>query len=104
MPTWDPSEYLKFADHRLRPALDLLARIPLDNPRTVYDLGCGPGNITRLLADRWPGAAVTGVDSSSDMLARASQEALGVRLQQADIAQWSPPIPAELLFSNATMH
>src|SRR5262249_38134141 len=104
MPTWDPSEYLMFADHRLRRALALLAQIPSESPRTVYDLGCGPGNITRLLADRWPGAAVTGVDSSSEMLARASQEAPGVRLQRADIAQWSPPTPADLLFSNATMH
>ena len=104
MPTWDPAEYLKFADHRLRPALDLLAQIPLDSPSTVYDLGCGPGNITRLLAARWLDAAVTGVDSSSEMLARASQEAPEVRLLQADIAQWSPPFPADLLFSNATMH
>ncbi len=104
MPTWDPHEYLKFADRRLRPALDLVARIPPDSPRTVYDLGCGPGNITRLLAERWPGAAVTGVDSSSEMLAKASEEAPGVALLQADIAQWSPPAPADLLFSSATMH
>ena len=98
------SRYLKFADHRLRPALDLLAQIPLDSPGTVYDLGCGPGNITRLLADRWPGAVVIGVDSSSEMLARAGQEVPEVSLQHADIAQWSPTVPAHLLFSNATMH
>ena len=104
MPTWDPFDYLKFADYRLRPAVDLLAQIPLDSPRTVYDLGCGPGNITRLLGERWPGAAVTGVDSSSEMLVRASQEAPDVTLVQADIAQWSPPAPAHLLFSNATLH
>ena len=104
MPTWDPLEYLKFADYRLRPALDLLAQISLDSPRTVYDLGCGPGNITRLLGERWPGAAVTGVDSSSEMLIRARQEAPDVTFLQADIAQWSPPAPAHLLFSNATLH
>jgi len=104
VPTWDPRQYLKFADNRLRPALDLLAQISLDSPRDVYDLGCGPGNITRLLAERWPGAAVTGIDSSSEMLVTASEEAPTVRLLRADIAQWSAPKQADLLFSNATMH
>jgi trans-aconitate 2-methyltransferase len=56
MATWDPQQYLKFSDHRLRPALDLMARIPAIEARTVYDLGCGPGNITRMLAERWPAA------------------------------------------------
>jgi trans-aconitate 2-methyltransferase len=104
MPTWDPNQYLKFTDHRLRPALDLMARIALDHPRSLYDLGCGPGNITRLLAERWPDARVTGVDSSADMLAKARKEAPGVTFEQADIARWSPPAPADLLFTNATLH
>jgi trans-aconitate 2-methyltransferase len=104
MPSWDPNQYLKFTDHRLRPALDLLAQIALEAPRSVYDLGCGPGNITRLLADRWPNARVVGVDSSADMLAKARTEASGVAFEQADIARWSPPAPADLLFSNATLH
>ena len=104
MPTWDPSQYLKFSDHRLRPALDLMARIPLAAPRSIYDLGCGPGNITRLLAERWPDAAVTGVDSSADMLAKAEREAPGVTFQLADVTYWSPPAPADLLFSNAALH
>jgi trans-aconitate 2-methyltransferase len=104
MPSWDPSQYLKFADHRLRPALDLLARISLDAPPAIYDLGCGPGNITRLLGERWPGAKVTGVDSSPDMLAQARREAPGIALQQADIAGWSAPELADLLFSNAALH
>jgi len=104
MPTWDPCQYLKFADHRLRPALDLLAQIPFDGPRTVCDLGCGPGTITRLLTERWPGATITGVDSSPEMLVTARREAPTVTFVQADIAQWSPPAPADLLFSNATLH
>ena len=112
MTTWDPNQYLKFTDHRLRPALDLLAQIPLADPRSVYDLGCGPGNITRLLAERWPNARVVGVDSSADMLMKARMEApraerveaASVVFEQADIAHWSPPAPADLLFTNATLH
>lgn len=104
MPSWDPGQYLKFADHRLRPALDLLAQIPLGDPRRVYDLGCGPGTVTRLLAERWPNARVVGIDSSADMLAKARKEAPSVAFEQADIARWSPPAPADLLFTNATLH
>ena len=103
MPTWDPRQYLKFSDHRLRPALDLLAQIPLDSARSVYDLGCGPGNITRLLAERWPGAQVVGVDSSAEMLVKARQEAPGIPFIQAGIEQWSPAAPADLLFTNSTL-
>lgn len=72
-PTWDPSQYLRHADHRARPFADLLARVPelpTDPPR-IADLGCGPGNMTRLLADRWPTAHITGFDNSPQMLARA---------------------------------
>jgi trans-aconitate 2-methyltransferase len=104
MPTWDPNQYLKFADHRLRPALDLMAQIALEAPRGIYDLGCGPGTITRLLAERWPDAAVVGIDSSADMLAAARREAPDVTFQRADIVQWSPPAAADLLFSNAALH
>lgn len=104
MPSWDPNQYLKFTDHRLRPALDLMAQIALQAPRSLYDLGCGPGNITRLLQERWPQAAVTGVDSSADMLAKARNEAPTVAFEQADIARWSAPAPADLLYTNATLH
>ena len=71
MAAWDPSQYLKFAGPRARPALDLLNRVELDSPDAVFDLGCGAGNVTRMLARRWPQAAVTGVDGSAEMLARA---------------------------------
>ncbi|MED5519141.1 MAG: methyltransferase domain-containing protein, partial [Pseudomonadota bacterium] len=61
---WDPSQYLKFAGHRLRPAIDLMNQIPAEAPAEIVDLGCGTGNVNRMLAQRWPRAAITGVDSS----------------------------------------
>lgn len=101
---WDPAQYLRFAGPRLQPALDLLARIPLAAPAAVYDLGCGAGNVTRLLRERWPDARVTGVDGSPAMLEAAARAAPGVRFIQADLAAWAPPAPADLIFSNAALH
>jgi len=103
MSTWDPTQYLKFADHRLRPALDLLARVPLAAPEAVYDLGCGPGNVTKLLAARWPAARVTGIDSSAAMLDKA-RAIPGISWQAADLASWAPPAAADLIYSNAALH
>lgn len=101
---WNPNQYLKFAEPRLRPAIDLLARVTVESPKHIYDLGCGAGNITRLLAQRWPDAAVTGVDDSAEMLARAASEPGKIGWVQHDVATWSPDRPADLLFSNATLH
>jgi trans-aconitate 2-methyltransferase len=101
---WDPGLYEGFADHRLRPALDLMGAIPDIAAASIHDLGCGPGAATRLLARRWPAAAVTGVDSSAEMIARANAEPGTIRWQQADIAAWRPEAPADLIFSNATLH
>jgi trans-aconitate 2-methyltransferase len=101
---WDPSQYLKFADQRLRPALDLLARVPLQAPARVVDLGCGAGNVTRLLAERWPEAEITGVDGSAEMLAKAASEAPAIAWRQAEIAAWVPESPPDLLYSNAALH
>ena len=102
--TWDPNQYLRYADHRLRPALDLIERIPLAEPRAIYDLGCGAGNVTRLLAARWPAATVTGMDHSREMLDKASAEPSTIRWIEADLKDWRPDAPADLLFSNATLH
>ncbi|BBK41251.1 trans-aconitate 2-methyltransferase [Allostella vacuolata] len=104
MAVWDPSQYLKFADHRLRPALDLLARVPGDAPGTVIDLGCGPGNVTTHLRRRWPGARMIGVDSSREMLARAGAAMPDVDWIEADIATWEPAAPVDVIYSNAALH
>ena len=101
--SWDPGQYLKFADHRLRPALDLMGRIPLADPERIYDLGCGSGNVTRLLAERWPGAVVAGVDHSPEMLERARATPSRVRWQHGDLADWQPDAVPSLLYSNAVI-
>jgi len=101
---WSPGQYLKFAGHRLRPALDLLARIDADDAKTVFDLGCGAGNVTRLLAERWPRATVVGVDGSPEMLARARAENPHLTWTQADLTAWAPLMPADVLYSNAALH
>lgn len=102
--TWDPEQYLRFAAPRVRPAIELLARIDHDQPHRVYDLGCGTGEITRLLAARWPQAAVTGIDLSSDMLAVAERESDTITWEHGDIATWTPEGPVDVIYSNAALH
>ncbi|MBY0383098.1 MAG: trans-aconitate 2-methyltransferase [Xanthobacteraceae bacterium] len=101
MAEWNAKLYLKFASERTRPAQELLARIPLENARRVIDLGCGPGNSTGLLAARWPDAQVTGIDSSPNMLREARAGLPNLSFEQADIASWSAPADADVLFANA---
>jgi trans-aconitate 2-methyltransferase len=101
MPTWNPAQYLKFDDERTRPCRDLVARIRLPAPRRVIDLGCGPGNSTQVLAERWPDADVTGLDSSEEMLRRASEKYPHQKWELGEIDQWTPPQPYDLVFSNA---
>ncbi|MCY4059907.1 MAG: methyltransferase domain-containing protein, partial [Gammaproteobacteria bacterium] len=71
---WDPAQYDRFRDFRLRPALELLDRVSITRASLVYDLGCGAGTITRIVADRFPGALVVGLDRSPRMLAKARAE------------------------------
>lgn len=104
MASWDPHQYLAYAGPRALAAVDLLRRIRAERPATVYDLGCGAGNITALLARRWPEAKVVGVDSSPAMLERARAASPGVEFAAADLAAWSPPAPADVLYSNAALH
>jgi trans-aconitate 2-methyltransferase len=102
--SWSPSQYLKFSQPRLRPAMDLLARIPSSEPHWIYDLGCGAGNVTAALLDRWPRACIVGVDSSPAMLALAARALPQLQWQQRTLADWRPDTPADLIFSNAALH
>ena len=101
---WNPNQYLKFSDHRLRPALDLIQQIPVNQPDRIIDLGCGPGNITNMLAERWPQASVTGIDSSPEMLERAKNDYPDIEWRQGNITKWSADKPADIFFSNAALH
>jgi trans-aconitate 2-methyltransferase len=100
---WDPVQYLKFADERLRPGFDLLARIGDLPAGPIVELGCGTGVHTRALAARWPDRPVAGVDASPEMLAKAAAAPSRIAWREADIAAWSAPEKAALIFSNATL-
>ena len=101
---WDPGQYLAFGGHRLRPALELLMRIPLEAPARVVDLGCGAGNVTVHLRRRWPGAEITGVDNSPEMLAAAAQAVSDVAWREYDLTAWTPDSPPDVIYANASLH
>src|SRR5262249_718657 len=104
MQNWDADLYLKFADERTRPAQELLARIAIARPHRVIDLGCGPGNSTALLRQRWPEAEIIGLDNSPDMVAAAARDHPDGKWVVADISSWSDAAPFDLIFSNAALH
>lgn len=99
---WDPAQYSHFADERARPFLDLAARIGHGSPRRVVDLGCGPGDLTALLAARWPSAVVEGLDSSPEMISRAALVE-GVSFRVEDVTAWTMPSDADVVLSNAAL-
>jgi len=104
MATWNAQTYLKFSGERLRPALDLMAQIPLEAPQTIIDLGCGPGNVTHILSERWAGADISGVDSSSNMLEKAAVTYPSLTWKQEDVATWQADVAPDILYSNACLH
>jgi trans-aconitate 2-methyltransferase len=102
--SWDPRQYGLFGDERRRPFFELLGRVRADDPVNVMDLGCGGGELTATLADRWPAARIEGIDSSPQMIAEAERLAVpGLRFAVADIADWRPDQPIDVIVSNAAL-
>ncbi len=101
---WDANQYLKFENKRLRPALELLDRIPLEYPKKILDLGCGTGNVTKIISEKWQDAEVIGLDSSEQMLEKAKNLSQKVTWQLQDINSWNPNENYNLIYSNATLH
>jgi len=103
MSDWDPALYLHYDTERTRPAAELLARVALEQAEQVVDLGCGPGNSTALLHQRWPGAQITGVDNSPAMLAQARAALPDCRFIEADIRAFRPQRALDLIYANASL-
>ena len=103
MADWNPALYRRFEDERTRPAAELLARVPLQAPRLAVDLGCGPGNSTELIVQRYPGATVIGTDNSPAMIEAARQRLPSITFELSDIADWQPAVPPDLVYANAAL-
>jgi len=101
--TWSAKQYVTFEDERTRPARDLLAAIPTPEARSVVDIGCGPGNSTELLVERFPGAKVQGLDSSPDMIDAARKRLPQLQFEVADIDKWADEGPFDVIFANAVL-
>lgn len=102
---WDPAKYTEFADDRNRPFFDLTQRIRADRPRTVVDMGCGPGNLTAALAERWPSASVVGLGASPRMVgaARGAHRGANLAFRRLEATGWTPGSDVDLLVSNAML-
>jgi len=100
---WDPVVYRRFGAERSRPFTDLVARIGAQSPRAVTDLGCGPGELTLTLAERWPAARLSGVDSSPEMIEKATAHGGPARFSVGDVRDWHPEPDVDVLVTNATL-
>lgn len=98
---WSAKQYAKFLNERTRPSRDLLAQVPLASPKRAIDLGCGPGNSTAVLAERYPNANISGIDSSEDMIRKARETLPELSFDVADLEKFTPNEPVDLFFSNA---
>jgi trans-aconitate 2-methyltransferase len=103
MPNWNPDQYLKFANERTQPSIDLAARINVENPKSIIDIGCGPGNSTRVLRQRWPESRISGLDSSVEMIKKAKEDFPELEWITADASTFKFDKKYDIVFSNAAL-
>ena len=101
--TWSAAQYVKFEEERTRPVRDLVAHIPNAEVVSAADIGCGPGNSTEILRERYPGARIIGLDSSSDMIEAARKRIPDIAFEVADIREWRPKEPLDVILANAAL-
>jgi trans-aconitate 2-methyltransferase len=101
---WDPQQYLQFEHERTQPSIDLVARIPFEDPKTIIDIGCGPGNSTQILRKRWPRADIVGLDNSEKMIERARTDHPGQKWVIGDASSLETDRKYDIVFSNAAIH
>jgi trans-aconitate 2-methyltransferase len=103
MNDWNPNLYMQFRSERTQPSIDLIAKIKPVEPKSIIDIGCGPGNSTQVLVNRWPNAKITGLDSSSSMIRKAEQDYPNQEWIVADALTYDPEIEYDIVFSNAVI-
>ncbi|MBN2462698.1 MAG: methyltransferase domain-containing protein [Dehalococcoidia bacterium] len=103
MNDWNPQQYLKFKSERTQPSIDLVARIMVNDPETIIDIGCGPGNSTQILRRRWPNADIVGLDSSQKMIEKAREDYPSQKWMVGDAADLGTNQKYDIVFSNATL-
>jgi trans-aconitate 2-methyltransferase len=101
--TWSAAQYVKFEQERTRPVRDLVARIPNAEVLSAADIGCGPGNSTEVLRERYPQARIIGLDSSPDMISSARKRLPDIVFEVADIGEWRPKEPLDVILANAVL-
>ena len=104
MNDWNPEQYLKYKSERTRPSMDLVSRIKIKTPRNIIDIGCGPGNSTQILLQRWPSAKIVGLDHSEEMIKKARQDYPRQKWLTADVSLFESDILYCIVFSNACLH
>ena len=103
MAAWNSDQYLRFKNERTQPSIDLAAKVRIENPADVIDIGCGPGNSTKVLRERWPNARIIGLDSSSEMIERAKTDFPEQEWLLADASKLEPDQTYDIVFSNAVL-
>lgn len=104
MSDWNSEQYLKFKAQRTQPAVDLVKRIGINSPQKILDIGCGPGNSTKVLKGAFPNAEILGIDSSENMIAKAKQTYPDIAFEVADITDESQNLQSfDIIFSNACL-